>query len=163
MDFLKRLLLGGAVLGLAAVLTTGCTPKEKKPATTTATTAATTVDKGPKGSEDYLLFHTKDESHHVRLKLDRDKKLAEATIYDGENKEIKPIEAETLTLNVTDNNKAQIVLKAQPSASDPKGKSSVFIGEHERLSEDITPEKTEIAGKIGGKNYAFELDKEHGK
>lgn len=157
MHFMKRLLLGGALLMLTLVFVTGCQrDKGKKPqATTTGETQA-------KDEVDYMLFHTKDETHHVRLKIDQGDKKATATIYDSENKEIKPIEAESLTLNLTDP-KAQIMLKAQRAKGDPEGKSSVFVAEHERLAKDVSPEKIEIAGKIAGKNYVFELDKEHGK
>jgi hypothetical protein len=157
MVLIKRLLLGGVVLGLAFVVTAGCTPpKDKKPAATT-----TTGGKEHAEHHDYLLFHDEGETYHIRIKIDKGHKKAEATIYDGENKERKPIEADSLTLNISDKDKAQIVLKAQREQSDPKGKSSRFVGEHERLAAEISPEKTEVAGKIAGKHFGFKYDTEH--
>jgi hypothetical protein len=118
---------------------------------------------GGKGKKkrDYVLYATKDEDFHLRLKIDAAKKEAQAALYDGDNKEVAPIDATELTLNIVNGKAVQITLKAQPVKGDPKGKSSIFVGSGDHLAKSIDHKKAEVTATIAGKQRIFKLDADH--
>lgn len=70
--------------------------------------------------------------YHVEFTVDHDKQQATVYILGSDEKTATPIDAESIELSIKDP-EMQVTLKASPQESDPQGKSSRFIGTHERL------------------------------
>lgn len=115
--------------------------------------------KGPHGG---VLAEWGKEEYHPEFTVDHKTKKATVYILDGNAKKEVPIEAETVSLTITNMKPpVQITLKADPQKDDPKGKASRFVGDHEKLGEDM-PFRGEISGKIGTKPYSGKfVEKDH--
>lgn len=161
MNLFTRMLGAGSVLVAVCLIgPVGCGKKEdKKGGTTTAGTTTTGSAGGGKEKKDYILFAPKGSGthdYHVRLKFDTAAKTAHATVYDKENENKKPIDADVMTLNVL-SDKSQIELKCQRSEGE-KDKCSHFMAKHDRFTSAIDPTKLEITTTIAKKQYIFVLD-----
>jgi len=107
-------------------------------------------DAGPHGG---ALAEWGDEEYHAEFTVDHGKKQATVYILDGSAKKAAPIAAETVNLTLTHAKPAvQITLKADPDKDDPKGKSSRFVGAHDKLGEE-RPFEGELSTKIGDTPY----------
>jgi hypothetical protein len=170
MNLFTRMLATGSVLVAVCLIgPVGCGKKDDKKggttttAGTTTTTAATTTTGGPIGGnkekKDYTLFAPKGSGthdYHVRLKIDTAAKTAHATVYDKENENKKPIDADVMTLNIL-SDKTQIELKCQRTEGE-KDKCSHFMAKHDRFGTAVDPTKVEITTTIAKKQYIFVLD-----
>ncbi|TWU39399.1 C40 family peptidase [Novipirellula artificiosorum] len=82
--------------------------------------------------------------YHVEFTVDHDKQEGTVYILGADEKSPVPIEAESIDLSINDP-VMQVSLKAAPQSSDPAGKASRFVGNHESLGV-----VQEYAGTIGG-------------
>src|SRR5262249_49098692 len=73
--------------------------------------------KKPGEKPSYTLYHTKSEDHHLRLDIDKSAKEIKATVYDGDNAKVKPIDAVEL-LMILPKEKNPITFKADRAKSD---------------------------------------------
>jgi hypothetical protein len=70
--------------------------------------------------------------YHVEFTVDHDKKQATVYILGSDEKTATPIDAKSIELSIKDP-EMQVTLQASPQKGDPEGKSSRFIGTHEKL------------------------------
>jgi hypothetical protein len=114
-------------------------------------------DHGPHGG---ALAEWGEEEYHAEFTVDHAKKQATVYILDGSAKKAAPIAAETINLTLTHAKPAvEITLKADPDKDDPKGKSSRFVGTHDKLGEE-RPFEGEISAKIDDKPYTGSFHEE---
>ncbi len=99
--------------------------------------------------------------YHVEFTVDHDKQEGTVYILGSDEKSPVPIDAESIDLSIGDP-VMQVALKAVPQDSDPAGKSSRFVGNHEKLG--VVQEYTgTIAGVIDGTPYSGDFTEEaHG-
>ena len=98
--------------------------------------------------------------YHGEFTVDHEKQEATVYILDGAVKNAVPIAVEKLALNIK-NPAFHVELKAAPQEGDPAGKSSRFVGKHEKLGVEQEFEGT-VSGKIDGKPYSGDFkEKEH--
>lgn|GEM_PF-616982 len=89
--------------------------------------------------------------YHIEILVDHDKQESTVFILGSDEKSSLPIEAQSIDLSISDP-VMQVMLTAAPQSSDPAGKSSRFIGKHEKL--DVVQEYAgTIAGVIDGTPY----------
>jgi hypothetical protein len=156
MLFLQRVLPCIGFLVLSALVVAGCNTKkdEDKP-----TSKPTEVTGDPRIGEGDL-YHTDDETHHVRLKVDREKNEVRALLLDGKAKKIEPIDGKSLKLFIP-KTKVDFVLEAKPEKGDGDGKCSVFVAKADGLPKDYNKKNVKMTTEIGGKSYEFKFDDEH--
>jgi hypothetical protein len=167
MKLFTRMLAAGSVLvALCLIGPAGCGKKDEKKEDKKSRTAPPAPDGNAaehKGKKDYVLFAPKGSGahdYHIRLKIDKDAKTAHATVYDKENEQKKPIDADVITLKILiDKTKieTEIELKCQ-KAEDEKDKCSHFMGKNDRLATAVEPTKVEMSTTIAKKQFIFVLD-----
>lgn len=99
--------------------------------------------------------------YHVEFTVDHD--MQEGTVYvlGADEKSPVPISAESIDLSISDP-VMQVTLKAAPQDSDPAGKASRFVGNHEKLGV-VQEYAGTIAGVIDGTPYSGDFKEEpHG-
>lgn len=98
---------------------------------------------------------------HVEFTVDHGKKEGTVYILGADEKTPTPIDAAEIELTISDP-VMQVTLKAAPQASDPAGKSSRFIGNHEKLG--VVQEYAGVlSGVIDGTPYSGDFKEEpHG-
>jgi hypothetical protein len=159
---MRRLFSAICVLVAAALLTSaGCSGKKADVTKPIAPKDHPHPDKGPHGG---ALAEWGDDEFHVEYVFDRSKKQATFYILDGETAaKATPIDAETVTLMLTHTKPpVEISAKADPEATDPKGKSSRFVVVNDALGEK-NAFKGEINGKVAGKPYVGEFHEKEKK
>jgi hypothetical protein len=106
---------------------------------------------GPHGGPLAEWDHNK---YHAEFTVDREKKKTTVYILDNTAKKAAPIPADSeVKVTLTKFKPAvQITLKADPEKDDPKGKSSRFVGTHDKLADKALFEG-EISGKVGDTPY----------
>jgi hypothetical protein len=98
---------------------------------------------------------------HVEFTVDHSKQEGTVYILGADEKSPVPIDAADIAMSITDP-VMQVTLKAAPQPSDPAGKSSRFIGNHEKLGVVQEYEGT-ISGVIDGTPYSGDFKEEaHG-
>ena len=148
----KLLSLSALVFALAVV---GCGPQG---GSTPKTSDDKKTDKGAKKDDD----HDHGDGPHggtiiefgkIHAEFTVNHKTQEATVYilDGDAKKAEPILTDKLLLSIK-NPQFQVDLKAVPTDGEPKGKSSRFVGKHEKLGVEQEFEGT-VSGEIDGKPY----------
>jgi hypothetical protein len=153
-----RLLPAAALLALL-VAAPGCSEKAEKPAGGAKKAAHDHPDKGPHGGP---LVEWGDEDYHVEFTVDRAAKRATVYILDGSARKSAPIAADAVTLTLMSvQPPAQITLKPDPQADDPKGQSSRFSGVDERLA--AAELEGELSTKIAGTPFSGSLKDRRGK
>ena len=153
------LLLSGTTLLLSA-----CSddPKPEKPPTTEKPEHA---DAHPtEGPHHGSLIELGNEEYHAELV--HDEKTGEITIYilDGSAKELVPIDATEIVINAKHDGKPeQFPLTAQPSETDPDGKSSRFVSTDEELAHhlDESDADARLVLKIAGRSYNGKIEHDH--
>ena len=88
---------------------------------------------------------------HAEFTVDHKKQEATVYILDADVKKAEPSQADKLLLSIK-NPQFQAELKAVPMDGEPKGKSSRFVGKHEKLGVEQEFEGT-VSGEIEGKPY----------
>ena len=106
-----------------------------------------------------------DDSHATGQARDHAHASVEVYILDGSAKNVVPIEAAEITLNLSHDGKPeQFKLGARPSRKDPEGKSSRFASDDKELMEHMHEAK-HVTGtlvlQINGKSYRGELSHKH--
>lgn len=103
--------------------------------------------------------------YHMELVVDHGKKEARVYVLDDDEKTPRPIASPGLVLAIKEP-KFQLDLKPERQAKDPEGKSSCFVGTHEKLAEKRDFEGS-VYGSADGKNWTGDFkeedDHEHGK
>lgn len=98
---------------------------------------------------------------HVEFTVDHDKQEGTVYILGADEKTATPIDAADIELSITDP-VMQVTLKAVPQDSDPAGKSSRFVGNHEKLGV-VQEYAGTISGVIDGTPYSGDFKEEpHG-
>jgi hypothetical protein len=90
--------------------------------------------------------------YHVEFTVDHDKQQATAYILGGDEKTPSPIDAESIELSIQDP-AIQVTLKAESQAGDPDGKSSRFVGTHEKLGV-VQEYAGTLTGVVAGTPYS---------
>lgn len=157
-----------ALTALLLGLTVGCSdaPKtgEKPAATPSATPAAPAKHAGHgNGPHDGCVADWGGGKFHVEFTVDHDKQEATVYVLGGDEKTAAPIQAKDGKLLLSIKQPAfQVDLKAVPEASETGGKSSKYVGKHEKLG--IVQEFSgSISGEVDGTPYVGEFKEEpHG-
>ena len=90
--------------------------------------------------------------YHVEFTVDHDKTQATVYVLGNDEKTATPIDAEEINLSIVDP-EMLVTLKASPQETDPAGKSSRYIGTHEKLGVVQEYEGT-MTGVVGGTPYS---------
>ncbi len=99
--------------------------------------------------------------YHVEFTVDHDKQEGTVYILGSDEKSPVAIDSESIDLSITEP-VMQVTLKAAPLESDPTGKASRFIGNHEKLGV-VQEYAGTIAGVIDGTPYSGDFKEEpHG-
>jgi hypothetical protein len=99
--------------------------------------------------------------YHVEFTVDHDQQEGTVYILGADEKSPVPIDAESIDLSITDP-VMQVTLKAAPQDSDPAGKSSRFVGNHEKLGV-VQEYAGTIVGVIDGTPFSGDFNEEaHG-
>ena len=99
--------------------------------------------------------------YHVEFTVDHEKQQATVYILGSDEKTSTPIGAETIELSIT-SPEMQVVLNAEPQEGDPDGKSSRFVGTHEKLGV-VQEYAGTMTGVIDGIPYSGDFKEEpHG-
>lgn len=149
--------LGGlAGLTLVALLTAGCTSRSDGP----RRSHHAHPEAGPR---DGVLAEGPEEDYHAEFLVDHDKKEVTVYVLDDSARKDVPIEAESITVTISNlaPMPVSITLKPSPQDTDPKGQSSRFVGNHDQLAEK-KDYKGEISLKIKDKPYVLEFDESKG-
>ena len=70
--------------------------------------------------------------YHVEFTVDHGKQQATVYVLGGDEKTPVPIDAKSIELSIKDP-EMQVTLQASPQEGEPEGKSSRFVGTHEKL------------------------------
>jgi hypothetical protein len=136
-----------ALLAAASLVVTGCGETKTPPAKDIDKRIQ--IEKGPHGGP-LVVWGTPGEQGSYRFEFTVDKENKKATIYvlDKDGKNGAPIDKNsTVILKLIKPASEEIALKAEPDAGDPEGKSSRFVGTHDKLGENVTAGA--IKAKIG--------------
>jgi hypothetical protein len=99
--------------------------------------------------------------YHVEFTVDHDKQEGTIYILGSDEQSPVPIDAESIDLSISDP-VMQVTLSAAPQDSDPAGKASRFVGNHEKLGV-VQEYAGTIAGVIDGTPYSGDFTEEaHG-
>lgn len=96
--------------------------------------------------------------YHVEFTVDHDKQEGTVYILGSDEKSSLPIDAQSIDLSISDP-VMQVMLNAAPQGSDPAGKSSRFIGKHEKFGV-VQEYAGTIAGVIDGTPYSGDFKEE---
>ena len=98
---------------------------------------------------------------HVEFTVDHDRQEATVYILGSDEKTAIPIDAATIELAITDP-EIQVTLQALPQDGEPEGKSSRFVGTHEKLG--VVQEYTgTMTGVVDGTPYSGDfIEEAHG-
>lgn len=98
---------------------------------------------------------------HVEFTVDHDKQQATVYVLGGDEKTATPIDAESIELSITDP-EMLVTLTADPQEGDPEGKSSRFVGTHEKLGV-VQEYAGTMTGVVSGTPYSGDFKEEaHG-
>jgi hypothetical protein len=99
--------------------------------------------------------------YHVEFTVDHDKQQATVYILGSDEKTATPIDAESIELSIKEP-EMQVTLQASPQEGDPEGKSSRFIGTHEKLGV-VQEYAGTLTGVVEGTPYSGDFKEEpHG-
>jgi hypothetical protein len=118
------------------------------------------ADHGPHGGD---LVELGSEEYHAEIVHEADEKLS-IYILDGSAKNLVPIDATEITLNIVhDGSPEQHALAAAPTETDPAGKSSRFVSADAHAGEDLDIEgvQAKLAVTINGTAYQGAVAHDH--
>lgn len=155
-----KILMSLTLIGSLFVFT-GCR-QEAANTTKTPTNAAADAHAGHgSGPHDGTIADWGGGKFHVEFTVDHDKKEGTVYILGADEKSPTPIDASEIELTISDP-VMQVTLKAAPQATDPAGKASRFVGNHEKLGV-VQEYAGTISGVIDGTPYSGEFKEEpHG-
>ena len=136
-----------SVLSVVGCKQESAAPTMNAPATTSPTGDTTAAPKHAahgSGPHEGTVADWGGGKYHVEFIVDHDKQEGTVYILGADEKTPTPIAAESIDLSITDP-VMQVSLKAVPQESDPAGKASRFVGNHEKLGV-----VQEYAGTISG-------------
>lgn len=152
--------VGTLLLGLALV--TGCGNQGTSPR---GGEKATTIGGGKEedhshgtGPHGGAVFDLGGGTYHAEFTVDHRKQQATVYTLGSDAKTAAPVKADLLLLSIKEP-PFQVELKAIPLSGEPKGKSSRFVGQHERLGKEQEFAGT-VSGLIDGKPYAGDFKEE---
>ncbi len=96
--------------------------------------------------------------YHVEFTVDHDKTQATVYVLGADEKSPVPIDTESIDLSISDP-VMQVTLKAAPQDSDPAGKASRFVGNHEKLGV-VQEYAGTMTGVIDGTPYSGDFAEE---
>jgi hypothetical protein len=96
--------------------------------------------------------------YHVELTVDHAKQQATVYILGSDEKTSTPIDAASIELSIKDP-EMQVMLQASPQESDPRGKSSRFVGTHEKLGV-VQEFAGTMTGVVAGTPYSGDFKEE---
>ena len=96
--------------------------------------------------------------YHVEFTVNHDKQECTVYILGADEKSPVPIEVAEIEMSITDP-VMQVTLKAAPQESDPAGRASRFVGNHEKLSV-VQEYAGTISGVIDGTPYSGDFNEE---
>ena len=100
-------------------------------------------------------------TYHVEFTVDHDKQQATVYVLGSDEKTATPIDAESIELSITEP-EMQVVLAADPQEGDPEGKSSRYVGTHEKLGV-VQEYAGTMTGVVDGTPYSGDFKEEpHG-
>lgn len=100
--------------------------------------------------------------YHVEFTVDHAKQQATVYILGSDEKTPAPIDATSIELSIKDP-VMQVTLQASPQENDPQGKSSRFVGAHEKLGV-VQEYAGTLTGLIAGTPYSGDFKEEsHGE
>jgi hypothetical protein len=159
---------------VAAACVLGFSGCKQKTASTTTTPSAMTSDGGGQvhadgtvhaphgghgaGPHDGTVADWGGGKYHVEFTVDHDQQEGTVYIFGADEKTPTPIDADSIDLSITDP-MMQVTLKAAPQDSDPAGKASRFIGNHEKLGV-VQEYAGTIVGVIEGTPYSGDFTEE---
>lgn len=157
----------GFALALAAVVGfIGCNKPSETPAET-ATNATSGHDHSAEGHahgagpHDGTVADWGGGKYHAEFTVDHGKQQATVYILGSDEKTPTPIDAASIELSIKDP-EMQVTLQASPHESDPQGKSSRFVGTHEKLGV-VQEYAGTMTGVIDGTPYSGDFQEEaHG-
>lgn len=146
-------LFSATLIGL--IVMAGCTNQSKTEDKKKSAEEHSHPDKGP---HDGILVEWGEEEYHAEFLRDKDAKKITVYVLDGEAKEMLPIEATEIDLNISSESPLlQLKLKAAPQKSDPEGKSSRFELVHPKF-DTASKMHGEVGARIDGKRYDGQFD-----
>jgi len=98
---------------------------------------------------------------HVEFTVDHEKQQATVHVLGSDEKTATPIDADSIELSITDP-QMQVTLTADPQEGDPEGKSSRFVGTHEKLAV-VQEYAGTMTGVVDGTPYSADFQEQaHG-
>lgn len=156
---------------LAIALLTGFVGCKQETATSTTDTPTTADAEGQptddhsvaghghgNGPHDGVIADWGGGKYHVEFTVDHDKTQATVYVLGNDEKTPAAIDAEEIEMTIVDP-EMLVTLKASPQDTDPAGKSSRFIGTHEKLGIVQEYEGT-MTGVVDGTPYSGDFKEE---
>lgn len=151
------------MIALSLSVTCGIHAEDKKPADKGAAKKEE-HDHPAEGPHGGALIELGEEEYHAEIVME-DKTHSVIIYLLGSNaKDLVPVESPEVFINLKHGNKPeQFKLKASPTKTDPKGKSSRFVLKDEDLMHDLGHENAQarLRVKIAGKSFSGKIEAEH--
>ncbi len=101
-------------------------------------------------------------TYHVEFTVDHEAQQATVYVLGSDERTPSPIDAKSIELSITDP-EMQVTLPAAPQEGDPEGKSSRFVGTHEKLGV-VQEYAGTMTGLVDGTPYSGDFKEEpHGE
>ena len=164
----QRLIVGALpATCLTVFLLTGCGAAPNSGATASKSSSAAGAhddhEHPEEGPHHGHLVELGNEEYHAEI-VHAEGGTVTVYILDGSAKNVVPIEATEVTINLSHEAQAeQFKLAASPDSGDPTGKSSRFVAEEEHLGKDLDTEESaaKLVVTIEGKQYTGKIEHEH--
>jgi hypothetical protein len=163
-----------ALVTSVAAAIVGCGESSTKPTTSSPTTVTagppSTVETGhghahpTEGPHGGSLIELGSEEYHAELVHDDAAETVTIYLLDSAAKELVPIEATELKVNLSHEGQAeQFALVASPQESDTAGKASRFVSTNSEVCEELCHEHAEgqLVVAINGKQYRGDIHHDH--
>jgi len=124
-----------SVLGFVGCKQESASPSLTAPSTTSTVEETATTHKHTghgSGPHDGTIADWGGGKYHVEFTVDHDKQEGTVYVLGSDEKTPTPIATESIELSIS-KPMMQVTLKAVPQESDPAGKASRFVGNHEKL------------------------------
>jgi hypothetical protein len=148
----RRKLVSGAAIVATLSLALGCSGPTGSSPTKSDTSSKKEEHSHGTGPHGGAVAHWGGSKYHAEFTVDHDKQEATVYILGSDAKTAAPIKAKDGQIaasitGVKDKGTFDVILKALPQEGDPEGKSSRFVGKHEKIGV-----VQEFEGTITGEN-----------